>query len=121
MNLVKELLVTTPNCRLSLVLASVVQGDAVNCNSVFPKKFSKLITFLLIMRKGFEAEQPFLLIFCSTKFVLFNSVCLLANFCFCVPVNLLFVNTAKLLLESRHASFSFAFASCDATDLETSI
>jgi len=36
-------------------------------------------------------------------------------------MHLVFVNTAKLLLESRHAIFSFAFASCDATDLETSI
>jgi len=27
------LLVNAPNCHLSLVLASVVQGDAVNCNS----------------------------------------------------------------------------------------
>jgi len=30
--LVAFLLVTAPNCHLSLVLASVVQGDAVNCN-----------------------------------------------------------------------------------------
>jgi len=27
------LLVNAPNCHLSLVLASVLQGDAVNCNS----------------------------------------------------------------------------------------
>jgi len=31
--LVAFLLVDAPNCHLSLVLASVVQGDAVNCNS----------------------------------------------------------------------------------------
>jgi len=31
--LVAFLLVNAPNCHLSLVLASVVQGDAVNCNS----------------------------------------------------------------------------------------
>jgi len=30
--LVAFLLVNAPNCHLSLVLASVVQGDAVNCN-----------------------------------------------------------------------------------------
>jgi len=32
--LVAFLLVNAPSCHLSLVLASVVQGDAVNCNSV---------------------------------------------------------------------------------------
>jgi len=49
--------------------------------------------------------------------------CLFINkiFCFWAPVNLLFVNTAKLLLESRYAIISLAFASCDATDLETKI
>jgi len=31
--LVAFLLLNAPNCHLSLVLASVVQGDAVNCNS----------------------------------------------------------------------------------------
>jgi len=31
--LVAFLLVNAPNCHLSLVLASVVQGDAVNCNN----------------------------------------------------------------------------------------
>jgi len=40
-------------------------------------------------------------------------------FCFWIPVNLLVVNTANLQLESRLAIFSFSFASCDATDLET--
>jgi len=49
-------------------------------NACFRKKSSKLITFLLKMRKGFEAEQPHLLIFCSTNFILFKSVYLLANF-----------------------------------------
>ena len=33
MLLVAFLLVRSPNCHLSLVLAAVVQGDAVNCNS----------------------------------------------------------------------------------------
>jgi len=32
------------------------------------------------MRKGFDVEQPFLLVHCSTKFVQFKSVCLLAKF-----------------------------------------
>jgi len=32
--LVAFLLVNVPNCHLSLVLASVVQGDAVNCNTI---------------------------------------------------------------------------------------
>jgi len=43
-------------------------------NAYFRKKFSKLIKFLLKMRKGFEAEQRFLLICCSTELVLFKSV-----------------------------------------------
>jgi len=33
--LVAFLLINAPNCHLSLVLASVVQGDAVNCNMGF--------------------------------------------------------------------------------------
>ena len=33
MLLVAFLLVRSPNCHLSLVLAAVVQGDIVNCNS----------------------------------------------------------------------------------------
>jgi len=33
--LVAFLLVNAPNCHLSLVLALVVQGDAVNCNITF--------------------------------------------------------------------------------------
>jgi len=40
----------------------------------------KMIKILLKMRKGFEAEQPFLLVCCGTKFILFKSVCLLAKF-----------------------------------------
>jgi len=35
---------------------------------------------LLKIRKGFEAEQPFMLICCSEKFVLFKSVCVVAKF-----------------------------------------
>jgi len=34
--LVAFLLLNAPNCHLSLVLASVVQGDAVNYNSLHP-------------------------------------------------------------------------------------
>jgi len=34
--LVAFLLVNAPNCHHSLVLASVVQGDAVNCNTTLP-------------------------------------------------------------------------------------
>jgi len=34
--LVAVLLVNAPNCHLSLVLASVVQDDAVNCNKWRP-------------------------------------------------------------------------------------
>jgi len=34
--LVAFLLVNAPDCHLSLVLASIVQGDAVNCNSRLP-------------------------------------------------------------------------------------
>jgi len=33
--LVAFLLVNAPNCHLSLVLASVVQGDAVNCKRLY--------------------------------------------------------------------------------------
>jgi len=32
------------------------------------------------MRKGFEAEEPFLLVCCSKKFLLFKSACLLEKF-----------------------------------------
>jgi len=32
------------------------------------------------MRKRFEAEQPFLVVCCSAKFLLFKSVCLLARY-----------------------------------------
>jgi len=38
--LVAFLLVNAPNCHLSLVLASVVQGDAVNCNTMLNKNYS---------------------------------------------------------------------------------
>jgi len=37
--LVAFLLVDAPNCHLSLVLASVVQGDAVNCNKWCPIRY----------------------------------------------------------------------------------
>jgi len=34
--MVAFLLVNAPNCHLSLALAQVVQGDAVNCNNCTP-------------------------------------------------------------------------------------
>jgi len=48
-------------------------------NACFRKEMSKLIKFLLKICKGFETEQPFLLIYCSAKFVLFTSVCVVAK------------------------------------------
>jgi len=36
-------LVNAPNCHLSLVLASVVQGDAVNCNTHLTRKEVQLV------------------------------------------------------------------------------
>jgi len=45
--------------------------SAIEC--VFPKTISKIMKFLLKMRKRFEAEQPFLVVvqnfFCSKVFV----------------------------------------------------
>jgi len=38
--LVAFLLVNAPNCHLSLALASVVQGDAVNCNTTWRSPWS---------------------------------------------------------------------------------
>jgi len=51
---------------------------AIEC--VFPKNNVKINYVLLKIRKGFETEQPFLLICCSAKFVLCTSVCAVANF-----------------------------------------
>ena len=50
MLLVAFLLVTAPNCHLSLVLASVVQDDAVNCNKseVSDGSLLLLVAFLLV-------------------------------------------------------------------------
>jgi len=39
--LVAFLLVNAPNFHLSLVLASGIQGDAVNCNTCFPNFFTE--------------------------------------------------------------------------------
>jgi len=50
-------------------------------NACFRKKFLKPIQFLLKMRKGFETEQPVLVVCYSMKFLLLKSVCLLAR-CF---------------------------------------
>jgi len=41
--LVAFLLVSAPNCHHSLVLASVVQGDAVNCNRCLRKALACFI------------------------------------------------------------------------------
>jgi len=41
--LVAFLLVNAPNCHLSLVLASVVQGDVVNCNQLTAFMVSKML------------------------------------------------------------------------------
>jgi len=41
--LVAFLLVNAPNCHHSLVLASVVQGDAVNCNNMLPQVYHRII------------------------------------------------------------------------------
>jgi len=47
--LVAFLLVNAPNCHLSLVRASVVQGDAVNCNILSLMKKVCLLQLLLEM------------------------------------------------------------------------
>jgi len=46
--LVAFLLVNAPNCHLSLVLASVVQGDAVNCNRLIRKCLNTFHSELVI-------------------------------------------------------------------------
>jgi len=50
--LVAFLLVNAPNCHLYLVLASVVQGDAVNCNS----RHSHV--FRIRLRSSFKIFKP---------------------------------------------------------------
>jgi len=45
--LVAFLLVNAPNCHLSLVLASVVQGDAVNCNNSHHGTVGHQATYIL--------------------------------------------------------------------------
>jgi len=64
-----------PDIQLANRIVIISGMQNLRLNPCFRKKFSKLITFLLKMRKGFEAEQPLLLIFCSSKFILCKSVC----------------------------------------------
>jgi len=45
--LVAFLLVNAPNCHFSPVLASVLQGDAVNCNKGSKCPNARLVVFLL--------------------------------------------------------------------------
>jgi len=56
--LVAFLLVNAPTCQLSLVLASVVQGDAVNCNMFH--HFT--INCIWLMLFSHELEQVLLLV-----------------------------------------------------------
>jgi len=52
--LVAFLLVNAPNCHTSLVLASVVTGDAVNCNSIPSHKYIKTFNWV---RSSFEVSE----------------------------------------------------------------
>ena len=54
MLLVAFLLVDAPNCHLSLVLASVVQGDAVNCNTANTSDHSSGYSGAVSGMKGFK-------------------------------------------------------------------
>jgi len=49
--LVAFLLVNALNCHLSLVLASVVQGDAVNCNTDHSTVFTLLLELNIIFEQ----------------------------------------------------------------------
>jgi len=51
--LVAFLSVNAPNCNLSLVLASVVQGDSVNCNS----GYTKFSCFLCLWNSRADGEH----------------------------------------------------------------
>jgi len=55
--LVAFLLVTAPNCHLSLVLASAVQGDAVNCNTGAPNTALKSMLLLVWCKFSFHNHQ----------------------------------------------------------------
>jgi len=77
---------------------------AIEC--VFQKNCLKIIKFLETICKTDEAAQPMLLVCFSAKSSLLIS-------CGFITAKLPFVNTAKLPLKSRHAHFSFAYASFD--------
>ena len=87
-----------------IVIISETRTQNLRLNACFRKKFSKLITFLLKMRKSFEAEQPLLLIFCGAKFILYKSVCLLANF--------LFLGTGKFTFR-KHCKIAIGIKACN--------
>jgi len=67
--LVAFLLVAAPNCHLSLVLASVVQGDAVNCNNIYIFfNCTRLFLYVLIMK--LPNFSKYMTIFHVYKFIL---------------------------------------------------
>ena len=78
-------------------------------NACFQINFLKTIKILIEMRKTHQADEPFLLACCSAKFLLFKNVCFSEISCASITANLLFVNTAKLLLESKVCNFRFCF------------
>jgi len=77
------LLINAPNCHLSLVLASVVQGDAVNCNRWFACPSIGYATEALILRK------PIIKPITATNRVVSNQVLYV------------FVRTKSIFVESR--------------------
>ena len=78
-------------------------------NACFQINFLKTIKILIEMRKTHQADEPFLLACCSATFLLFKNVCFSEISCASITANLLFVNTAKLLLESKVCNFRFCF------------
>jgi len=64
--LVAFLLVNAPNYHLSLVLASVVQGDALNCNNDPQKVLHTLLSGAL--QKGFQSALLLLRVALVVKF-----------------------------------------------------
>jgi len=73
------------------------------------EKKSKIIKFLLKMRKCFVAKQPVLLVGCSTKFFLFKNVCLLENFLFFYNGKLTFRKHCKIAIGIKACNFQFCF------------
>jgi len=67
------MLVNVPNCHLSLVVASVVQGDAVNCNkSEKVKACNSKTYFLREVFIYFTGNSPLVLVCCIGKLCLFT-------------------------------------------------